>query len=499
MTTTTERNNGGEKPHWFQWERQATVHPIMLCMEAWMEPMKKEYGRPWPTTVMIYNSDLVGWYNLWPELLDYGQYLIDMFSDDEKLAELDLELKRQMKELEGMFERFDRVTFRSASDSELLGAYEEIHKRWVRWFVPGGLTEPIGHQGEKLLARFLEKRLDAQQRVSSAISTLTTSTRESFSRKELRELLEIVIAKSSGVASEALDADIDAILETHVKKYYWIHNNYFTTEVLDYHFFLKELKVASEKYHDPKKQLESMKQELHCVQEEKERLMKELDFGADERKLVKLLDVFAWYQDCRKEYTMRMLHYLELILAEIGARKGIPAKDMKYSMASEIPEIMAGKFDSKKLKERMRRCLFYWDNVEEKFEFGSGQFSLDKEKEIFHAIKHEDDIVEVSGMVASKGIVRGRARVTMSAKDAALIEKGEILVTSMTTPDFVTALKRAAAVVTNEGGVLCHAAVISREFGIPCIVGTRIATKVFKTGDMIEVDGSLGVVKKIRE
>jgi pyruvate,water dikinase len=67
----------------------------------------------------------------------------------------------------------------------------------------------------------------------------------------------------------------------------------------------------------------------------------------------------------------------------------------------------------------------------------------------------------------------------------------------MTTPDFVTAVKRAAAVVTNEGGVLCHAAVISREFGIPCIVGTMIATKVFKTGDMLEVDANSGIVRKI--
>jgi pyruvate,water dikinase len=119
------------------------------------------------------------------------------------------------------------------------------------------------------------------------------------------------------------------------------------------------------------------------------------------------------------------------------------------------------------------------------------------EKKIFHSIRHEDEVVEVSGMVANKGIVRGKARITMSAKEAANIQKGEILITSMTTPDFITAMKRAAAVVTNEGGVLCHAAIVSRELGVPCIVGTRIATKVFKTGDLIEVDGNLGVVRKV--
>ena len=74
------------KGNWFQWERQATVHPLIMCMEAWMEPMERRYGRPWPTTVLIYNNDIVGWYNKWVELLDYGQYLIDLFIRKDKRA-----------------------------------------------------------------------------------------------------------------------------------------------------------------------------------------------------------------------------------------------------------------------------------------------------------------------------------------------------------------------------------------------------------------------------
>ena len=68
----------------------------------------------------------------------------------------------------------------------------------------------------------------------------------------------------------------------------------------------------------------------------------------------------------------------------------------------------------------------------------------------------------------------------------------------MTTPDFVTAMKRAAAIVTNEGGILCHAAVVSREFGIPCVVGTKIATKAIRTGDFIEVDGNKGIIRILK-
>ena len=476
------------KGEWFQWERQATVHPILLCMEAWMEPMKQEYGRPWPTTVIIYNGDLVGWYNRWAELLDYGQYLIDMLIGKGGAAELERDARAQAAGLERMFHEFDGTDFKALSDEGLGEAYERIRRSYVRWFVPGGLVEPIGHQGE----RALEERLAGKAEAPKTISLITTATRESLAKREMGEMLGILAAKKAR-------KDIEPALREHAEKYYWLHNNYFSTEVLDYRFFLGELGVLEGRYPDPEKQLDAMNKEPALIRNEKERVMGELGFDTKERALVGLLEMFAWYQDYRKEYVMRLLHYLDLALGEIGARKGIPLKEMKYCLPSEIPAILAGGFDRKPLRERMARCLFYWNPDEGKAEFGTGGFSIDKEREIFHSLRHDEEIVEVGGMVASRGVVRGRARITMSAKEAASIEKGEILITSMTTPDFVTAMRRAAAIVTNEGGILCHAAVISREFGIPCIVGSRIATRVFRTGDLIEVDGNLGIVRKIRE
>lgn len=469
---------------WFQWERQATVHPIIMCMEDWAGPMENEYGRPWPTTVLIYNNDLVGWYNKWDELLDYGQYLIDKFIN--KQNKLEVEIKKLAEELDNYFDQLEGMDLRNMDDEKLLQIYNKFREKWTSWFVPGGLVEPIGHQGEKIL----QKKLAGCNDASKIISLITTTGRESFSKRELRELMRVLAAKLAG-------ENIDQKLEIHAKKYHWLHNNYFTTEVLDNQFFLNELKLLGQKYADPKKELEKMEKEQKQTEIEKQKTIDELEFGPNECDLIELLDFFAWYQDYRKEYIMKLLHYLDLVLTEIGARKKIPLKEMKYCLPGEIEEILTSKFDRNKLKERMKRFLFYWDAESGKIEFGSGQFSIDLEKKIFHAIRHEDEIVEVSGMVANRGIVKGRARITMSAKEAGDIQKGEILVTSMTTPDFVTAMKRAAAIVTNEGGVLCHAAVVSRELGVPCIVGTRIATKVFKTGDLIEVDGNLGVVRRI--
>ena len=76
-----------------------------------------------------------------------------------------------------------------------------------------------------------------------------------------------------------------------------------------------------------------------------------------------------------------------------------------------------------------------------------------------------------------------------------LVENGDILVTRLTTPDFVVAMKKAAAIVTDLGGITSHAAVTSRELKIPCIVGTKNATRILKRGEMVEVDADQGIVK----
>lgn len=74
---------------------------------------------------------------------------------------------------------------------------------------------------------------------------------------------------------------------------------------------------------------------------------------------------------------------------------------------------------------------------------------------------------------------------------------GDVIVAEMTSPDYVPWMKQAAGFVTDEGGLTCHAAIVARETQKPCVVGTRIATKVFKTGDMVEVDAKNGVVRRV--
>ncbi len=100
----------------------------------------------------------------------------------------------------------------------------------------------------------------------------------------------------------------------------------------------------------------------------------------------------------------------------------------------------------------------------------------------------------VKGATASPGVGHGKVVIIKDPTENELLKQGDILVTEMTTPDFVPAMKRAAAILTDKGGRTCHAAIVSRELGVPCIVGTGDATKVLKMGQLITVDATHGKV-----
>ncbi len=105
-----------------------------------------------------------------------------------------------------------------------------------------------------------------------------------------------------------------------------------------------------------------------------------------------------------------------------------------------------------------------------------------------------DAQIIVKGQGASPGVAAGRVIIVRDVKDAGSVKEGDILVTKMTNPDMVPAMRKVAAIVTDEGGMTCHAAIVSRELGTPAVVGTRTATSVLKQGQLVTVDGEKGFV-----
>ncbi|MBS3175886.1 hypothetical protein J4457_01475 [Candidatus Woesearchaeota archaeon] len=105
--------------------------------------------------------------------------------------------------------------------------------------------------------------------------------------------------------------------------------------------------------------------------------------------------------------------------------------------------------------------------------------------------------ITLKGLIAHPGKIQGKAKIILTPEDLSKIEKGDILVATETTPDFLPAISSSAAIVTDMGGIISHAAIVAREFKKPCVVGTRTATQTFKDGDMIEVDAEKGIVRKL--
>jgi len=166
----------------------------------------------------------------------------------------------------------------------------------------------------------------------------------------------------------------------------------------------------------------------------------------------------------------------------------------EFSSLLKREEIISGMLPKKEELERRDVGYFFGNNT-----LING---LDKEKaEKFFEMHFTQNPVkkvrQLNGLPAYRGVVRGFVRRIMGHKQIDNMKEGEILISPMTIPDFIPAIHKAAAIVTDEGGVLCHAAIVAREFGKPTIVGTGIATKQLQDGDIVEVNATAGKVTLI--
>jgi pyruvate,water dikinase len=135
-----------------------------------------------------------------------------------------------------------------------------------------------------------------------------------------------------------------------------------------------------------------------------------------------------------------------------------------------------------------------WKEVpEEPFFIIHGGLVADR-VDIYRKVEHIEELTEIKGWPASPGVVEGVSRVIHESKDIRELRPGEILVCPHTSPAWTPAFAIIKAVVTEQGGVMSHAGIVSREYGIPAVVGTYCATQVIKTGDLVRVDGNNGVV-----
>ncbi len=265
-------------------------------------------------------------------------------------------------------------------------------------------------------------------------------------------------------------------LEAHQQKWHWIQNNYCVIKELDVEFFKNKKKNLN-----PKPDSDIIKQ--------KQKLFSKYPPSEDLKLYVQLSEIFSEMQDVRKGYVLKANSVHKKYLTQLSKEKNITLEDLEYYTYPEIKNFK--EVNPQEIAER-KKILFNFTSKEEKL-----MLTGEDAQEIKKYFKQSSDDKEIRGLVANKGRAQGRVKIILTSKDISKVEPGDILVSTMTRPEMVPAMKQAAAIVTDEGGITSHAAIVSRELGIPCILATKHATKILKDGDQVEVNADQGTVKKL--
>lgn len=214
-----------------------------------------------------------------------------------------------------------------------------------------------------------------------------------------------------------------------------------------------------------------------------------------------IVDILQWVLFCRDE-RKDILNQAELLLFTIAEKLfdqwNINKKYIKYAGISEVLQgreyIKSIEGDLAKrqkgfsvLYQKDRTAVIGYKNLKQQIE------KLDQI--ILSQIKTTGD-QKISGETGNRGVVEGKVRVVRKRSEFSLFQPGEILVTGMTRPEFVPLMEKASGIITDEGGITSHAAIVSRELDKPCLIGTKIATQVLNTGDVVVLDATRGFFQK---
>lgn len=321
---------------------------------------------------------------------------------------------------------------------------------------------------------------------NNAFSILTSPLKLSFYRQEQLELINILHEPIIHQNQK---------LKKHQEKWHWILNSYLKGEKLSKDYFLNELnKMKKADFKILKSEIENY---VDDIKWKKEKIINKINPSQEVLDYIFLVETFSTLQDDRKALNFQADFVLEELVDEVSKRTKIEKDDLKLLLPSEIADVFKNNLRQTIQLRKKSFATYCSDKVIEGMD-GDEAEALSRE---FENAKDINESI-IHGVLASSGEVsyfRGPAKIILTINELEKLNEGEILVTTMTSPDFVLAMKKAGAIITDVGGMLSHAAIVSREFKKPCIVGTGIATKVIKDGDIVELHCGRGTVKIIKQ
>ncbi|MDD5031770.1 MAG: PEP-utilizing enzyme [Patescibacteria group bacterium] len=329
-----------------------------------------------------------------------------------------------------------------------------------------------------------------------------------YGKDKAREYMDIVSAPTRLNDYQAMRLKMaDLIIKKRVnrqnldklaKKYYWYSEYSYTEPVLDQKYFKKEIAKMSRAeaieernklLNEPIKNLRAFLKLIKLLENPQLKLMARImnDYThirterIDEIKKA-MAQVRPFYKKLASDLAKKSNRRWQYINAVYLSSEEI----LSYLGDNIMPDF------NKTLERITNNYIYYFDGVPHII---SDRTAI---KQILRLINKDGVRKKIQGMSAYPGKVSGKVRLILDKKDLTSLKKEEILIAKSTMPDYTPFMKLAGAIITDEGGITCHAAIVSRELGIPCVVGTKIATQVLRDGDKVEVDANKGTVKILK-
>ncbi|HIH43228.1 TPA: hypothetical protein HA246_06300 [Candidatus Woesearchaeota archaeon] len=334
--------------------------------------------------------------------------------------------------------------------------------------------------GEELLKQELEKENVKLSDKETSIMLKTSWL--NYAQEERLALLNIAQLKLKNLPQDKTQQ----LIKEHTHKYFYINNSWESTILLDEAYFTKKL----DEIKNPDQEITRLTTNWEL---EHKKIQQKHNLSDN------IMNVFYYFRqlsilrDKRKKHTLLTNHYYDLLMKRIYKLHDLPFEKMGVIRVEDITK----EINQTNLLNLIaqRKNLFLEIYTPEKSTFFSGVKAVG----IYNLLqKSYGQVGNLRGLGACKGKVQGIVRVILGETHFSKFNEGDILVAPMTRPEFVPLMKKASAVITDEGGITCHAAIISREMNIPCIVGTQKATSKLKDGMLVEVNADNGIVKVIR-
>lgn len=464
-------------------------------MKAWVFDYPK-LGCPLAKFALVYSKGATSFFVIKNDFEASGKKLFDKIKVRPEimfkaLRKVDLSAKAIFK----LGQSWGRISFNNLSDRELLNYHKKLFY-WDEILWRNGQVQSLLEFHNNFLSQYVRELIGkkfGEKNTNEYFGILSASRYDTRSEKQDQDFLKLLIKAKK---LDKKGSKFRALLKSHVGEYRWMIYGW-TGPALTEQYFLENVSAGLKNIR--------MIAELGNKFEEKEKILKRQDklmenFSSQEKKLILLLRLLLETKAERVDAHSLTYFLGDQIRGEIAKRKYLSLNQLRVLTIEETEKIFKKSLDINKLNQAYDLTV-YWHEKGKGVKKLLGKAAKEKYDYIFSnvpKIKNLDKIKEIKGELAFKGHVKGKVRVVLSANDFKKFKKGEILVTRVTDPNYVPLMKIAKAVITDIGGITSHAAIVSRELGVPCIIGTKIATQVLKDGMMVEVDAEQGVVRIIK-